>query len=160
MISISRIDERLIHGQIVTTWVSAAKATCIVIADDEVAANPFLKQMNISLAPRGTKVEVLSVKDAIDYLLVAQDSNGRELLLVKTPAVILKLVEAGVRIPDLVVGNIGNTGGRFGRTRIVPTVNVSAAEIADFKKLNELGVKITLQTVPDKAARDFMSLLK
>lgn len=160
MLSICRIDERLIHGQVASTWVSAAKATCIVIADDDAASNMLVKQMNMMTAQsRGVKAEILPVSDAAKYLLSHQDGNSRELLIVKTPAVILRLLEAGVQIPEVIVGNIGNTGSPAGKKRIVPTVNITQADISDFQSLNAKGIRLILQVTPDKKRTDFMDLI-
>lgn len=160
MLSICRIDERLIHGQVASTWVSAAKATCIVIADDEAAGSLLVKQMNMMTAQsRGVKAEILPVADAAKYLLEHQSESSRELLIIKTPAVILRLIELGVPITEVIVGNIGNTGSPAGKKRVVPTVNITKTDVADFKALSAKGVKLDLQVTPDKKKTDFMTLI-
>lgn len=160
MLSICRIDERLIHGQVASTWVAAAKATCIVIADDDAAGNMLVKQMNMMTAQsRGVKAEILPVADAAKYMIDHQNSDSKELLIIKTPAVILKLLELGASIPEVIVGNIGNTGSPMGKKRIAPTVNITAEDVADFKTLHDKGVEMYLQVTPDKKKTDFMTLI-
>ena len=83
----TRIDDRLIHGQVMTAWVHETKANEIVIIDNEVAQDDFLKMIMTSSAPAGIKVLIMSEEQAIDYLTQEPDRN-KLIVLAKNPKVI------------------------------------------------------------------------
>ena len=60
-----RIDDRLIHGQVIAVWCRNQKFTHIVIVDDGVAGDPFMRQVLSLAAPPGVQVDVLSLADAV-----------------------------------------------------------------------------------------------
>jgi mannose/fructose/N-acetylgalactosamine-specific phosphotransferase system component IIB len=59
----SRIDDRLIHGQVVEGWVNFLKATGIFVADDRVASNAFQRSIMELSVPQGLKVAIGRVED-------------------------------------------------------------------------------------------------
>ena len=68
MIALLRIDERLIHGQVATSWSKALDIDTIVCASDEAAQNPLKKKMLLIAAPPGKKTHVRSVDEVIGLL--------------------------------------------------------------------------------------------
>ena len=102
----TRIDDRLIHGQVMTAWVHETKANEIVIIDNEVAQDDFLKMIMTSSAPAGIKVLIMSEEQAIDYLTQEPDRN-KLIVLAKNPKVIKNITDGGVKIEALNVGGMG-----------------------------------------------------
>lgn len=96
----TRIDDRLIHGQVMTAWVHETKANEIVIIDNEVAQDDFLKMIMTSSAPAGIKVLIMSEEQAIDYLTQEPDGN-KLIVLAKNPKVIKNITDGGVKIEAL-----------------------------------------------------------
>ena len=86
MIALTRIDDRLIHGQVATQWVADSRANNIYIVDDETADDEFAVMVCKGLAPLRTEVFVLKTMESFDVLKeVAENDSKRGLILVKTP---------------------------------------------------------------------------
>lgn len=105
-IVLTRIDDRLIHGQVATAWSKITKATKIIVVDDAVAQDSFMQMVLKSAAPSSLKVEIYGVDDAVEIL--NKDDDGEKILvLVKAPMTVLSLVKAGIGIKELNLGGMG-----------------------------------------------------
>jgi len=144
-IVLTRIDDRLIHGQVTTAWSKITNATKIIVVDDAVAEDSFMQMVLKSAAPNSLKVEVFGVNDAVN-VLNKDDDGERVIILVKNPLTVLNLVKAGVKIKSL---NLGGIGARQGRKQLYKNISVSDEEKQSFKELMEHGVNIFMQIVPD-----------
>ena len=141
-----RIDGRLIHGQVANLWATKLNISRIMVVDDEVAGNAIEKSGLKLATPAGVKLSVLPVEKAAQSLLI----------VVRKPDRLLKLVELGVPIKEINVGNMSQTN----ETRsITKSINVVDQDIEVFKELNAKGVHLIAQMVPSDKAEDFMSLI-
>lgn len=142
-----RIDDRLIHGQVVTGWMRQSQANRIVIVDDFVAKDPFMLDILKMAAPPNVSVNAYTIEKAIELLNgEPTSSNEKVLILVKTPEVILALVEAGIKINHL---NVGGMGSKPGRTKLFRNIQASPEEIETFKKLADLEIDVEFRVVVD-----------
>ncbi len=154
-LALARIDDRLIHGQVMTQWVRYRSFNTILIVDDAVAKDTFLAQVAIMAVPREFAGKVCSVEDGARYLL--EEAGGeRILLLVKTPETIEALTESGVAVPEL---NVGGIGMRPDRKKIYRNIAVSDVEKDVFRRLLNKGMRITVQMVPTDSAIEISKLL-
>ena len=85
MVILARIDDRLIHGQVVEGWVNFLKATCILVADDTVAANPLQRAIMEISVPEGLKVIIGKVEEICGKLLSSSLDGERAILLFSNP---------------------------------------------------------------------------
>jgi len=150
-----RIDDRLIHGQVIAVWCKHQRFTRIVIVDDGVAADPFMQEVLRLAAPPGLQVDVFSVSDGIRILSEDVPDRKTTMVLLKTPLVAKQLYDGGVVYRALNVGGIGNAPGR---KNIFKNISASEEEIAIFKYLMDRGVEITLLTVPGEKSKAFSEL--
>lgn len=151
-----RIDERLIHGQVATMWINDVKASRVMVVDDKAAKDDVIK-MSLKLAtPEGIKLSILPTERAIRNILNGNYDDQKVFIVAKRPATILKLVNGGVDIKHI---NVGNMSHSEGKTKITNTVSVTDEEANDFRELNKHGIKITYQLVPAHPVEDFMELL-
>lgn len=158
MISLVRVDDRLIHGQVATQWVQHAKANRIYIVDDQVNNDDFLKKMTISLAPQGTIVKVVSVDDAKKNMhRIVENNQIKAMVLVKTPEPIIEMIEAGVDIKKVVLGGMGANNER---KRLSKTVSVTKKELEMIQTLIDKGVEVVNQIVPYTPAEDTKDLIE
>ena len=158
MISLVRVDDRLIHGQVVTQWISHTQANIIYIVDDTLANDPFMKKMLISLAPAGTTVKVVTTQAACENMHKVQDNKDlRAIILTNTPNPVLKMIQAGITIPQVVLGGMG---ARPERKRIFKTVAISESEKNDIEAIMEYGVKVVCHIVPYTPEVDVLECLK
>jgi PTS system mannose-specific IIB component len=152
-----RIDDRLIHGQVIAVWCRHRKFTRIVIVDDGVAADSFMQEVLMLAAPPGLQVDVLSIADGSKDLSQDRPDRGTTMVLMKTPLVAQQIYDAGVHYSEL---NIGGIGSGPGRKNIFKNIAASKEEIAILKQLMNQGVDITLLTVPGEKSRKFSDLAR
>lgn len=152
----TRIDGRLIHGQVANLWSTKLNISRIMVIDDEVAQNDLEKNALKLAVPPGVKLSILPVQKAADNILAGKYDAQRLLIVARYPDRFLRLVEAGVQLEELNVGNMSQSP----ETRAVTTsINVVDKDIADFDALNAKGVKLIAQMVPGDVAKDFLPLL-
>ena len=148
-----RIDGRLIHGQVANLWTTKLNVSRIMVIDDEVAQNNIEKSGLKLATPPGVKLSILPVAKAAENILAGKYDSQRLFIVARKPDRFLRLIEAGVQLETLNVGNMSQSD----ETR---AINVVDADVEDFNKIHEKGVKITSQMVPNDTAEDFMKLLK
>lgn len=155
-IVIARIDERLIHGQVATQWLNFLNASVICVADDATVNDVFMNMILKAACPKKCELKVLSAEDAADYLL-GEDENEKVFLITKGPQAMKVLLDKGVELPEIILGNMAMGPGRkmFNRN-----VAASAEEIQCFRDITQSGVKIWQQMVPTDKRVDIEKLLK
>ena len=94
-VSVFRIDDRLIHGQVITAWIAYADAKTIVVADDKAVKDEFQQSLLRMATPDSINLKIFSVDDAISYL-DSEENDGKVLLLVRGPEQALKFIRAGL----------------------------------------------------------------
>ncbi|HCH01237.1 MAG TPA: PTS N-acetylgalactosamine transporter subunit IIB [Vibrio sp.] len=154
-IVLSRIDERLVHGQVGVQWVGFAGANIIVVANDAVAEDQIQQNLMEMVIADGIAIRFWSIKKTIDTIHKANDRQ-KILLVCKTPQDFQKLVEGGVPISNI---NVGNMHYCDTKKQIHKTVSVDDSDIESFKALKALGVNCTIQGVPTESATDIFSLI-
>ena len=120
-------------------------ANHVIIIDDQVVKDAFMCKILTMAAPRDMSVEILSVEDGIARLKGPEEPGRKTIVLMKIPAVALKLVEAGVNMPFL---NVGGMGAGPGRKPLFRNISASPEEVEQLK-IESLGVPVQLQIVPD-----------
>lgn len=153
----ARIDGRLIHGQVANLWTTKLNISRIMVIDDEVAQNDIEKSGLKLATPAGVKLSILPIEKAAANILAGKYDSQRLLIVARKPDRFLRLVEAGVQLESLNVGNMSQTPETRSITR---SINVVDADVDAFKQLHAKGVKLTAQMVPNDPVSDFMSLLK
>ncbi|MDH2925136.1 PTS system N-acetylgalactosamine-specific EIIB component (Man family) [Nicoletella semolina] len=155
-IVLNRVDERLIHGQVGVQWVGFAGANLVLVANDEVAQDEMQQNLMEMVLADGIDVRFWSLKKVIDNIHRAADRQ-KILLVCRSPADFLKLVEGGVPIKKI---NVGNMHFIEGKQQVHKTVSVSTYDIDAFKRLQALGVECYIQGVPTEESIDLFKLLK
>lgn len=114
----ARVDERLVHGQVMTSWTKQYQIKKIIVVDDAIAKDEFTAQILSLAAPSGVTVIVKSVDDTIKTIQ-EDDSNVKTMLLFKTINYALELVNKGYELKRLNIGNIGSSPTRHELTKRV-----------------------------------------
>lgn len=157
IIKFARIDDRLIHGQVTTVWAKEAKAERIIICSDDVAKDEIRRTLLKQAAPPGIKVNVCDIEKAVRVYNNPIYQNETVFYLFTKPADVLRMVEKGVPIKSI---NIGGMAFSKGKVQITKAVSVDAEDVAAFKRLYELGVKLDLRVVNSDPQTDFMAKIK
>lgn len=150
-ILVARIDDRLIHGQVVTSWVKAYPITEILIIAEDLAQNMLMQRIYKSVAPAGIDVNILDNRDALNYLLSDCKVDQNLLILVKTPDVFEFLINNGVIITKIVLGGMGL---KPGRETLIKNIAANDAERECLRRLLNKGIKIVYQMVPIAGEKD------
>ena len=150
-----RIDDRLIHGQVVTGWLRALGAKRIVIVDDATARDEFLREVLTLAAPQGVPVEVLGLADGAARCLELASSPEPVIVLARSPRTIVALRQAGVPIE---VVDLGGMGAGPGKRRLHKTISVGPDDLASLRLLEEMGTRVEIQIVADDRPIPFRSL--
>lgn len=153
-ILLTRIDNRLIHGQVATQWNGTLGANLILVANDKVAGDKFRQGLMDMAAPNGVQTRYFSIQKTIDIIHKAAPRQ-RIFIIVENPEDVLKLVEGGVPIKKL---NIGNMHMAEGKRQVATSVAVNDEDVAAFKKLQELGVELEIRRVPTTPVEDSRKL--
>lgn len=140
-----RIDDRLIHGQVVVGWGRYLKANSILVCSDRVAGDELARTMMEMGAPADVKVEVFRLAEAAAALGNDSLRKRSAIVLFETPADALRLVELDVAIKKL---NVGGMHFRPGKRQIMEGVSVNKADCEALYGLAARGVDIYVQMVP------------
>ena len=141
-IVLTRIDDRLIHGQVVTAWIRRYPINRILIVDDELSKNRLMERIYRAAAPVGTEVLIKPVQEAAAFL--------------REDGVIEALLEGEVEIKKVILG--GMAAGK-GRKTFIRNVSASREEIECMRRISERGIELSYQLVPDEKETDLKKLL-
>jgi len=153
-ILLTRIDNRLIHGQVAVTWSNHVGANLIVVANDEVAKDP-LQQSLMDMAVPGMETRYFTIRETIDKIGLASEEQ-KIALIVKTPQDVLELVKGGVPIRKV---NIGNMHYSEGKEPLTSTVAVDEEDKKAFRELHRLGVQLEIRRVPSEKGKNIIDLI-
>ncbi|MUK87616.1 PTS N-acetylgalactosamine transporter subunit IIB [Ornithinibacillus sp. L9] len=154
-ILLTRIDNRLIHGQVGVTWTNHLGANLVVVANNKVAEDEVQQNLMDMVLPDTVQSRYFTLQKTIDVIHKASPRQ-KIFLVVKDVQDALALREGGVPIDNL---NIGNMHYEEGKKQISSTVSVDEKDIAAFKRLDELDVKLDLRGVPSERGQNILDLL-
>jgi len=156
-IKLARIDDRFIHGQVLTRWMKVHPIERVIIVSDQVANDETRKTLILSVAPPNIKASAVTVERMVKAYASPKYNDTKVMLLFESPADVLQLVEAGVPLKEINVGGI-----RFenNRKQVTKSVSVSEKDIENFRKLAQMGVKLELKQLPSDPAVDFAGLME
>ncbi|MDR3716184.1 MAG: PTS sugar transporter subunit IIB [Puia sp.] len=156
MIKLARIDDRLVHGQVAFAWSSALGIDCLIVANDKVAKDEFLK-MTLGLAkPANAKLLIKPVLEAAAFLNDAKSKNLRILLLVNNVKDAYALAS---EVPEIVSINFGGIRGKDGSRLISKAIAVTDEDIAVIRQMLEKGLELEVRQVPTDKKQMVESLL-
>lgn len=139
-IVLCRVDERLVHGEIVNQWLCFFKADYLLIVDDELIEDEFMCLMYKALLPIWVKPQILSVASSVTFLKEHAKEDARIIILAKTPIEFLRLSEKGISIELLTLAD----KIYFPNKLRIPLEYEQAME-----RLKEYGTVIVAQNAPD-----------
>ncbi len=154
---LARIDNRLIHGQVLEAWVPHTKAECIVVANDRVAGEPLRRTMMTAAVPKSIRVVIASMDELAEQVNSGTFSDQRVLLLFETAADALHGHQLGLPFERL---NLGNMHAGAGKLRCSCTISLDDEDIVHLRCLEEQqGVQIVSQCIPADRERGWRKLV-
>ena len=152
-----RVDNRLIHGQFMITWSRVIQFDHIIVTNDQVAADAFQVALLKAVAPEGRKISILSVKDCAAYCNSPAAEKESIFILAKTPEDVLGLLEAGLAVKEV---NLGNQAYEPNTKRVSKTVYLTRANAKAVKKLHERGLRITSRMIPSEPDVEYWPVIE
>lgn len=149
-----RIDDRLIHGQVLIGWVSRYNYDTLLICDEELANSEWEKEMYLAAVPGDMKGDVIVPGDMQNY--VDSHPEDKILLLLKSPAALARLVNAGFPVEDVIIGGIHD---KAGRKHYYDFMFLSGEEVELLRELIKKGIHIVCQDLPDHPSHELSSVL-
>lgn len=149
MIKAFRADDRLIHGQVQTVWISYHHVNRVMIIDSKVAKDPINMQILKLAKPTGIDLVVCAEDRAME--LIAKDAaqpNARTFVIFKSVATAWNMKQRGLCIPSIV---IGPNSAKTGAVQICKNTFFTQEEIAAADALAEAGTQIIFQLLPGDA---------
>jgi len=156
-ISLVRIDDRLIHGQVAMSWTKMLNASVIVVPDDAAAADPIQKTAMKAATPIGVRSAILSIVDAAALLNGTKLKNDKVFVVVRSPASVMGLLNAGVVFKKVIVGNMRMEEGK---KRVTKIVAASQEDWNFFKEIDGKGIELIEQWLPGGESKNFNEILK
>jgi PTS system mannose-specific IIB component len=147
----ARIDDRLLHGQVIVSWIPFLDINEIVIVDDEYSADEFMAEIIKEAAPENVTVNVLSTGAAEKFL--SSGDSGDVLLISRRVETIDKLITMNVKIGAV---NVGGLGYAKGRNKYKNAVYMSDDELGILKKIASKGIAVQVQMLPGDKAEPIM----
>jgi mannose/fructose/N-acetylgalactosamine-specific phosphotransferase system component IIB len=141
-----RVDERLIHGQVVVGWGAQLAPDRIAVVDDALAESPWEQELYAVGVPDGMTAEFVSVDAAMSRLPEWQTSEERVILLTRDIAPMGRLAARGLLAGARV--NIGGVHHAPGRTRVLRYVFLGDADRQALRELAKLGIEVEARDVP------------
>jgi PTS system mannose-specific IIB component len=152
MISFIRVDNRLVHGQVVEGWLPFLKVKRVAVLDAEAAKSPLSRaSMGLAVPP---SVSLVVVATDAELAAIAQDAVTT-LLLVRDVAGVSLAHAHGFPVRQL---NLGNIHFKSGRQAITPSVFLDSDELAALATLAAAGVDVRAQALPTDAALDLREI--
>lgn len=143
-IKMTRIDYRLIHGQVVAKWIKYNPVSVIVVADNQLADDDFMADI-YKMAAGDRKVEIVPV-EKLSALLSQIDKSV--MLIFRDVDSAYEAVEHGIKFSDLNVGAVEKTEDRV---QIVQGVSLSESEVAKLQEIYSKGISVYAQPIPEQS---------
>jgi PTS system mannose-specific IIB component len=154
--SLVRIDNRLVHGQIIETWLPFLKATRIIVVNDDVAGSFFRETVIRMAVPRDVEVLTYGVEEFGRSDVSSRTEDVRTIVLFSSAGDVVRAWSAGFRFQVLNIGNLYSEGWKL---QCSTSVCLTGEDIAQIRFLLDSGVTVGLQSVPSDRAVDFRELL-
>ena len=146
MIPVLRVDNRLLHGQVLESWIPRLRAAQVVVGDDEAARNPLVRAAMTLCAPEGLDIQILPLAQ-VDFAALAA-APGPVLVLVRDVAGLTAAAGRGLTPRQAPRLNVGNVHYAAGRTPVSPSVYLSEAELGALEALAAAGFQVEASALP------------
>ena len=156
-IGLTRIDTRLLHGQVATTWTKMVNPDRIIVVSDAVSKDDLRKRMIIEAAPPGVKAHVIPIWKMIEVSKDPRFGETKAMLLFETPQDVLKAIEGGVDIKEV---NLGSLAHSTGKVVVTKAVAMGKEDVETFEKLIDKGVTFNVRKVPSDSPENMGEMLK
>lgn len=154
---LSRVDSRLLHGQVATAWTKSVKPDRIIVVSDSIAHNELRKKMIQEAAPPGVKANVIPLSKMVQVNHDPRFDGSRVMLLFESPQEALTAIQAGVEIKEL---NIGSMAYSQGKVVVNKALSLDESDVMAFEELKREGVSFDIRKVPADSKENMDDILR
>lgn len=140
-----RIDDRLIHGQVVVGWAKALAPDLLIVANDVVVHDSLQKSLMEMAATSAFAVKICGVEETAAWHQQRKFDGKRVLLLFSSPADVLRAIKAGLKVEKV---NVGGMRYSPGKKQIRQAIDIDHEDAVDFKQILDQGIQVSIQMVP------------
>ncbi|MBI5883998.1 MAG: PTS sugar transporter subunit IIB [Elusimicrobia bacterium] len=155
-ISLFRIDDRLVHGQVVEGWIPHLKAAEVVVVSDAAADDETQSLLMRIALPDQVALKVLRLEEAAAYLPSCSAKPHAVLVLVPGPRPLLGLLDRGVSVKTVNVGGMHYSAGKI---QLGKAIFLSDEDRSALEEIGRRGVLLEGRAVPGEPASDLLKLL-
>lgn len=145
-IELTRVDFRLIHGQVITRWLTQCQINEIVTIDTALSKDEFMQEVFKMAAPKGVKITIISIEDAVKLQQAGGLDKNRVMVLFKGVEQLHSAVELGFNLNKVQIGGLGGGPGRKAVNNAITLDRKDADMLLD---LETKGIEVYFQTTPD-----------
>lgn len=156
-VRLTRVDYRMIHGQVITRWIKQCDINEIDAIDTALSNDEFMQEVFKMAAPAGVKIKIFSVDEAIKAQQEDAFDKRHCLLLFKTVPSIYEAVMKGFKMNEIQIGGLG--GGKD-RKAVNNAITLNLEDGQKLKEMEQKGIRIYLQTTPDYPSIELDEALK
>lgn len=154
---LARVDNRLVHGQILETWVNFTDANSIVVFNDDVYFNDLQKDIIRAFVPSYIDVVIRKLDDVPRLIEYISNENQRCIVLFFNVHDALNAYKNGLLFTKL---NLGNIHCQSNSRQITPTIYLSGEDIEHLKALEGMGIKVEIKAVPQERGTSLIKAFK
>lgn len=144
-IQLFRIDDRLIHGQVVLGWAAFLHSRRIILCDDLVSENEWEKELYLSIVPSYIESLILTVRQTAELLKNNETDFSKTIILVNSPTVIEQILDLGIQLTKI---NVGGMHFQDSRKKYLPYLFLNEQEVESFYRIMKRGVQFNCLDVP------------
>lgn len=156
-IMLSRIDDRLIHGQVTIGWSKEFKISKIIVINNKIYKDKIRSKLLKQVSPPNITSHVVNIKKFIKVYNNPKYYNEKVLLLFTNPKDVSKIIKKGVKIKSI---NIGGISYKKNKKQITDSVYVNKEDIKYFYKLNKMNIELEIRKVPNDKKLNLIKILK
>jgi len=158
MVVLYRIDNRLLHGQVLEAWLPATGANCVGIVSDEAAADPIRQRVLTLCVPEGVRTFFWTAAKAPEGLRkIEADASTRALILFPRPHEVNSVIEGGAPVPVQI--NVGGMHYAMGKLTLGRYVTFSDEDRRELQRLMGRGIGLDARATPHDAPVDLAAAL-
>lgn len=145
MIALVRVDDRLVHAQVVVGWLEYLRCRHVLVVDNEVAGNPEQLELLQMVVPEDVVLEAVEEEWAVEKSKEMESGEEPVLVLFSTPLSLQRAVETGLQVRSV---NLGGMHESPGRRQWIHGLFAADAEVAAIRKMIGMGIDFEIRTVP------------
>lgn len=144
-IVVVRVDDRLVHGQIVQGWLKNIDIDKIVVASDTVADDSMQKMLMSMAVPSNVEFDVKKVDETAELIIKGECENKKVMILVSNPKDVLRMIEKGASIKSV---NVGGMHFIHGKRQLLCNLSVDDQDIKNLYEIYLKGIELEGRVLP------------